>query len=381
MLHYINYYVDDDNRVKIVASQAKISYIYSALKQSGVEVTLVSTAMAKRGRGYLKRRSKNGIIFLPSIGLRSRLYGRVVKAFMLLQLFAYLVFNVKKSDTVIAYHTLEYILPVLFAKCIKGFSLCLEFNDKFSYYTADKAKAVKIDRRELKMISACDSFIFASPFMQKIAGNSKASIVNYGSYAKPGNYSRSENTSSIPVQIIYSGVIEPRRNSAEYAAKAMMFLDDTYVLHIAGFGSENDVNDFIKLCDSINGKKGYQAIIFHGMLSGDALTDLMLKCDIALNCHTYPNGKEWLSELSFPSKIPLNMAAGLYVVSPDLPVIFESPFKDCITFYSKNEPESISKAIELCVKRIRNDDFIIKPQQLVEQLDLEFVRDIKKMFS
>ena len=381
MLHYINHYVDDDDRVEIVAAQAKITYMYSALKQSGAEVTLISTAIAKRGRGYLKKRSNDGIIFLPSIGLRSRLYGRVVKAFMLLQLLKYLVFNVKKTDTVIIYHTLEYILPVRFTKYLKDFYLCLEFNDKFSYYTTDKAKAEKIDRSELKMISTCDSYIFASPFMRKLADRSKPSAVNYGSYAKLGASVRDENIASVPIRILYSGVIEPRRNSAEYAAKAMTFLDDKYILHVAGFGSANDVDNFIKLCESVNKRKGYQAIIFHGMLSGNELTGLMLKCDIALNCHTYPEGKGWLSELSFPSKIPLNMAAGLYVVSPDLPVIDQSPFKDCITFYSGNEPESISKAIKLCAKRIHDNDFIIKPQQLVKQLDLEFIRDIKKMFS
>lgn len=381
MIHYINYYVDDDDRVKIVAAQAKISYIYSALKKTGAKVTLISTAMAKRGRGYLKKRSRDGVIFLPSIGLRSRLYGRVVKAFMLLQLLAYMVFHVKKSDTVIVYHALEYIFPVRLAKYIKGFSLCLEFNDKFSYYTADKTKEAKINSRELRMISICDCYIIATPFMRRITGNSKASIVNYGSYEMPCNYSKTENTPSVPVQVIYSGVIEPRRSSAEYAARAMAFLDDSYVLNVAGFGSENDVDDFIKLCGSINKEKGYDAIVYHGLLSGEELRELMQGCDIALDCHTYPKGMKWLSELSFPSKIPLYMAEGLYVVSPDLPVISQSPFKDCITFYLEDEPESIAKAIETCAKRIQNNEFITNPQEIVEQLDLEFVRDIKLLFS
>ena len=84
---------------------------------------------------------------------------------------------------------------------------------------------------------------------------------------------------------------------------------------------------------------------------------------------------------SFPSKIPLNMWAGLYVVSPKLKTFQNTPFDDAMVYFDEFEPESIAKAIMKAGELVRKSGQKDRPREIVSDLDRQFREDMKKLLN
>jgi len=127
--------------------------------------------------------------------------------------------------------------------------------------------------------------------------------------------------------------------------------------------------------------RGYNAILYHGLLLGNEFDKLLDNCRIALNCHVYKNEDLWKSKFSFPSKIPFNMGHDLYLVSRDMQIITDSPFAEFTTFFSEFSPKAVADAIMACALKIKNINTDRTPKDLIKELDEAFVKDIKSLFD
>ena len=184
------------------------------------------------------------------------------------------------------------------------------------------------------------------------------------------------------IYVAYTGIIENSRNAAFLVAKAALFLTEEYEIHIAGFGNDKNTENLKSLVDSINKEKGYIAVKYHGLLLGYDFEVLLQKCSIGLNAHSYIKEDVWKSKYSFPSKIPLNMSYDLYLVSSDIDVVRNSPFVEFVDFFEDFSPQCIANAIERCTLRIEENKVKERtPSDLIQKLDQQFVKDIRKILN
>ncbi|MHB1461979.1 MAG: glycosyltransferase family protein [Armatimonadota bacterium] len=382
-IHYISYYLNQDEvkgRNLEVAAQSKIGYLVGAMKRAGAEVTVVSTATTMNGEGFSHYSDVNvdpheRHIYLAALGTANVITKKLRILYMQFALFIYLLTRVKRNDVVVIYHSLRYIPVVTLIKRMTKYKVVLEFNDLYALHFIDQKKVNSIRVREQAYVKMMDGFVLASPFMAEIVDNMKPAIISYGSY-DVDEIEKSRYFDDHHIRVVYSGVIENLRGAANLIASASLHLSDDYVIHIAGYGRPDVLVEFKDVCESINRAKGYTAIVYHGLLLNERLKLLLEDCDIALNCHKYSDEDLWKSRYSFPSKIPLNMGFGLYMVSHSMDVVRESPFAECISFFDAFTPQAVADAIKQCVDMVKNDQKGQRPKQLMRKLDEAFVTDM-----
>lgn len=380
-VHYLSFFVDLDeiqSRKKEVAAQSKIRYIADSIKRCGKKLKIVSTALTDNSQLYSKREIYltspcEQHIYLPNISAKTHLNG----LFLRLSIIRYLLFSVKKDDIVVVYHSPMYFLPLKLFKIFKKNYLVLEFNDLYSLHFTDEKKSSKMRKKENKLLQLPDAFILASPFMQELINNKK-SIVNYGSYAK-ATPNKSNATNIIKPTVIYTGVIESLRNGAFVVAESARYLPSDIKVTIAGYGTDDNIVKLNKLCKSINDDFGKIKVEYVGCLNQTELSNLMFNATLAINAHTYAEDEIWKSKYSFPSKIPLNMAHGLPVVTYPYDIITSSPMNDACIYFEKLTPESMAHAVIEGAKKA--SDSKMDSRRIISKMDEKFIMDLKELLS
>lgn len=385
-IHYISYFLDENEisgRKLEVAAQSKIKYIINSIKRAEFKVNVVSTALTTDKSRYSRSKeliidSKEKHIYLSALGSRSFLEKKIKLIFMQVQLLIYLIREVKEDDIIIFYHALNYISILKLIKKIKSNKLIIEFNDLYALHFTDKDKISIVEKKEKSIFKIVDGYLLASPYMRNLIQNEKPNIISYGSYETKDIKSK---IYADKINVVYTGVIENLRNAATLVAKTALFLSDDYVIHVAGYGTETNISDFINLVDSINKEKGYEAIKYHGLLLGNDFEKLLDSCHISLNAHAYSKENLWKSRYSFPSKIPLNMSHDLYLVSYNMEIIKNSPFSEFTEYFSEFSPSIVAKAIERCKNEILSSKKNKTPKDIISNLDKNFIEDIKNLIN
>lgn len=385
-IHYVSFYLNQEeapDRSLTVAAQSKISYIADAIKRDGFALEIVSTAFTKPTATFsrmkvIKIDSRESHVYLPAMGSVNGIPQKAKMPFMQISLFLHLLFHVKKEDMILAYHSLAYMKVLRLLAKLRKIKFVLELNDLYALHFTDKDKIEKIKQRECKYFELPDAFLLASPYMVEIIPPNKPTVISYGSYKVQSTDQRVDDGKT---HVIYTGVIENLRGAGKLVANTARYLTRDFVIHIAGYGSVACMDEFGKLCNEINISMGYEAIVFHGLLIGKAFDDLLDRCHIAINSHTYSNEDLWKSKFSFPSKIPLNMCHGLYLVSHDMPLISESEFSRFTTFFSEFSPDHVAKAVIECAGTIGQGESDRTPKDLMREMDEKFVQNVKTIFE
>ncbi len=368
-VHYINNYVDIDmtNRQNSVAPQSKIRYIFGALGHAEVQFRLVSTALARKGKGYLKREERENILFLSSIGLPIKGYGILARWHMQANLFFYLLTAVNKSDIVIMYHNLDYIAPVTLLRKLKRIKVILETNEIYSDLVEISQKAAENERR---YIEKADGYIFSTEFLaERVNCGEKPSIINYGTYKIEKKIQCKSDDAKI--HCVYAGTLSQYKGGAA-AVAAAEFLDDNYHIHIIGFGNDEDIRMLNKAIKNLPQNTKCMAT-YDGLHIGENYLRFLQSCDIGL-CTQDSHAK--FNDTSFPSKILSYFSNGLQVVSVRTKVLENSIVSDLIYYCDDNSPENISKAI----KAVNNkSDF--DTRSIMRKLDVDFVNGIREMLT
>src|SRR5680860_266187 len=255
-IHYISFYLNQDEiegRKLEVAAQSKISYIVESIKKAGFDVVVVSTAFTKEGLSFSPQKEvkvdpQESHVYLAAMSSKNIVLRKTRKTFMQLQLFLYLLKSVGENDAVMAYHSLPYIPVIKLFKKLKKIKFVLAFNDLYALHFTNTKKVSKIKNIECSFFNIADGFLFASPYMMELVDESKPAVISYGSY-RIVKTARQEDNGKI--HIIYSGVIENLRKAAKLVANAAVFLPKDYIIHIAGYGTEENIKEFISLCNEI----------------------------------------------------------------------------------------------------------------------------------
>ena len=359
-----------NNRPCNIAAVNKIKYICSAFNEESIDIELISCSMSAprsikpqteqiaprtTARYFRTLKSKNNKLWkLKEIIRRS------------LVVFLFLLFNTKKGEKVIVYHSLAYMRSVMLAHKIKRFHLLLEaeeiYNDVF-------VRSKRNKKTEQKFLDSADSYMFPTEILaSKVNTKGKPQAIVYGAY----------DVKKLTVEpfcdgrrhITYTGSFDPNKGGLFTSLEASRFLDSGYCLHILGLGTEDAVkrlNDFI----SEHSKKDACEIVYDGVLSGDDYNRYLQRCDIGLSTQN-PAAK--FNATSFPSKVISYLANNLRVVTFPIEVLKQSEMNELLYYYNTDSPEEIARAI----KEI-DCDSPYDSQSVITQLEQRFREDIRNL--
>ena len=371
-MKYLCYYDKnfDEGRNFVLAATNKIDYISSAIKSEGVDVEIVS-ASTTSSKGYFKKRTEileNGVKLKL---FRANKWGNVFQKiwatiYFKLAIFFYLLFNVKKGEKIIVYHSLAYMNQVKLAKAIKKFNLILEVEEIYG----DVINKENITKNELKFFNKADAYIFPTELLNdKVNKNNKPHVVIYGTYNVEKQIANKFNDGKI--HCVYAGTFDVRKGGAIFAIKSAEFLSEKYHLHVLGFGNNEDTKAVKNTIEEVN-KLGNCTVTFDGLKSGEEYIKFIQSCHIGLSTQN-PNAK--FNDTSFPSKVLSYMANGLRVVSVKIKVLERSEINDLLYYYEEGEPYKIAEAI-----RSVNVEDDYDSRGVILSLDNNFKSQIKKLF-
>jgi len=361
----------DENRNTLLSATNKMDYIISKINQLGNNVEILSPSWTynnKFYKGKLIQLEENVSVKLPPTFPWNKCLKYLSILFSEIWLFLYLIFNTRRNEVVMVYHSLFIMYPIYYAKKIKKFKLILEVEE---IYQDVKKYSKKISKFEYKVFKIADKYIFSTELLnQKLNINKKPYSIISGTYQVEKDRKSKFNDGKI--HVVYAGTFDPRKGGALAATAAAAYLPKDYHLHIIGFGSKDDTSMLLKKIDEIS-KKTEATVTYDGLLSGEEYIRFLQNCDIGLSTQI-PEGA--YNETSFPSKILSYMANGLRVVSIRIIAVEMSDVGQAIYYYDEPSPEAISNAI------ISVD--ILEPydsRELIRRLDENFVKNINKLLE
>lgn len=372
-IKYIGYYATPDctpARDVPLAGRNKMDYTIEVLSKIVDSVEIISPATITKGQKLTCSTIQQ---IRPNV--RLRLFGNIanknkVTAYFnfvasRLQLLCYLLRYTDKDSIVLAYHSLALIKIIRFAKRLRKFKLILELNE---IYSDVNPKYEKYRKDETSIINVADAFIFPNELMSDLFNSKKRDYaVCSGIYKHTPRCSQKFKDGKI--HVVYAGTLDPSKGGGAAAAAAAE-LPANYHIHILGFGSPQQVEDFKWRVNEIQAKSE-ATLSYDGVLDGLDFLTFLQKCDIGLSTQT-PNAK--FNDTSFPSKVLTYLANGLQVVSIDIPAISKSKLASAIKFYANQNPQDIANAI-------RSVTDFTPHYELLDYLDVSFESDVTNMIN
>lgn len=342
-IHYIGWYIGENEFGRYtgnIPGMLKMRYVANMIKEAGLDVDIVSLASSKcfSFSHIIKQSHGYSVKYPMSFGQKGKL-GKLIDSYLKqIQFIYYVVFHVKKTDTILLYHSVAYTNLLRKLRRYLKRRVALEVEEVYGY-------SAQADRDwvngELDGIKSMDYFLFVNSGIPRYLNIQKEDyVVSYG----VGNMSSrtTERFNDGKIHIVYAGTIEQKKLGAFTAVDTARLLPDKYVMHILGFGKDDSIavmNDKI----SENNTAGKCKIIYEGYKTGKELDDFLFKCHIGISTNVMrPN----FANNSFPSKVITYMCHDLTVVLGYADAFKDAPFVDGWTFYYDHTPESIAAAIE-----------------------------------
>ena len=372
-MKYLAFYDTNSNKKEkrnyVLSAANKLSYIFETIHNVGYDFEIISASgtLGKRPVTSKKQSVYDGVtLWLPaSLGAHGMPLRLLERAFIKFQLFAKLL-RIKKSETLVVYHSLYYMSIVKWIKKFKKLRLVLEVEEIYG----DVIDNDKVSKKEYDFCKLADAYIFPTVLLdEKINTEKKPSVIIHGTYKNETQLV--EKFDNKKIHVVYAGTFDPRKGGT-MAVAAAEFLDAGYHVHIIGFGTEIDKENLFSEIDRVS-KVSDCKVTYDGLLSGEDYIRFIQGCDIGLSPQN-PNSK--FNSTSFPSKILSYMANGLRVVSIRIPSIECSDVGKCIFYYDVQTPKQIAEAI----KKINLSDNH-NSREIISELDKRFVDNIRNMLA
>ncbi len=374
-VYYLGYYDtpanQEENRYYELAAANKMTYIVSAIEAGGQAVEVVSPCVTKRSQyfpGKVVPLGKHSRLRLfttfPQKPRIIRVLGRYLTS---TQAFLYLLFKLKKGDTLIAYHSLALMRMIRWLKRLRSFRLILEAEEIYG----DVVEKQEISQKELNFFQIAEGYMLPARLLnEKINKNNKPCVLIHGTYQAEED--RHCSFADGKIHCVYAGTLEPHKGGGTMAANAARHLPENYHLHILGFGTPAEVEAMQKLTGELS-QVCRCKITYDGCLKGEDYIRFLQSCQIGLSTQN-PNAA--YNDTSFPSKILSYMANGLKVVTVRIPVVEDSAVGQSLFYYDTPTPEAIAEAI---VAAASSDDADRRLELM--QLDRRFQKEIKALLE
>lgn len=365
-LFYFGYYTGNSNPngfLEFPGCSNKMSYIINCMKINNIAIDVICLGESKENITHKSQSIKidslenNFFVGTTSFKLFSKIY-------LYLQIISILIFKVKKTDTVIFYHSYYLLFLFKFIKIFKKYNLIIEVEES---YKAAWGKSDSEINNEIKNLKGADAYIYVNDLLPNFIENTKPYVVCYGNYEVKDSLSTKKRNNK--KRIVYAGLISEKDASDIYLAlNAMKYLDDSYSLSILGYGSDYALN---KLKQYIVEKDLSNNVVYEGFLKGDDYINFLNNCDFAINPRFLSDN---LSDYTFPSKVLAYLSVGLPVVSTPIRCIEESKISRLVSFSESADPLSFSNAI-------KSVNLNTNPASKIMSLDEEFIIDLGRLLE
>lgn len=368
-MYYIAFYnnnsITSEKYAISPAARKKAEYISEILSKKR-PVTILSPAWSKSNERKHFNRSKSiksniTILQFSTFGVSTKI-GRIMQWINSLgQLFFYLMQHTEKNETIVVYHSLYLMFPVLLAKKFKKIKYILEVEERYQDILNIPGL---IKRMEDRAIDNAEGYIFSAYTLNDICNkNNKPKCIISGSYQEVQiKYAKFDDGL---IHCIYSGTFDEKKGGVYLAIEATEYLPPSYCVHICGFGTEAQVENVKKRIKTVIGKSRCK-MIFEGMLDDEDYIRLLQKSHIGINTQ---NPNEDFSDTCFPSKILVYMSNGLVVVSSNNSAIKNSDVGQYLSYYQRNSARDVADAIiGANIKRQSNNIIYKLNQKAVDEL-------------
>jgi len=375
IIYYTGFYdVEGSNRMYATPAVVKMNYIIDALNHAGYEVCVLSPSFLLKNNaynldkgGYKNINDYTRLWLPPSIGLRTKL-GKIISAFISLLFWFVKLLKLRKDDTLIVYHTPIFSKPIRFAKRLKKFNLILEVEEIYTYAFSRDIKKLK---GEISLINSADKYILVNDLMCGLLKiNPKESVVCYGPYNMNDNVD-AQDFNDNKIHIVYAGSFSRTKGGVYLAIEAAQFLPNKYVIHILGFGNNNEIEEVKRVITKIN-KMSKCKVIYEGKMSGDDYHSFMKGCKIGLNPQIWGDYMLY----AYPSKVLAYLNMGLNVITSPLESLKVSKLNDYLHYIDKESSESLAEKI-LSINLISREEI----QSIITNLDNSFIQSIKRIIE
>lgn len=375
-IKYICYYNSSDSKFRregVPSATTKIDYIINVLNRLGYVVEIISKSGISSNKlvfdlGGSVQVGENVVRHFISLGcIKSPL--RILSRWLnTLHFFLWLLLHTNQNEQIIVYHSLGYCKMLNLLRKIKHLCIIGEVEELFQdVYEQSKS----VSRAEYEFINGCEKYLFPSILMNnRFNPSGKPVAIVHGIYKAEEKLE--EKYSDGKIHVVYGGTFDPKKGGALVAAEIGRFLPENYVVHICGFGSEDDIHKIKGLIADVNANSDSETR-FEGLLRGEDYTRFIQKCHIGLSTQ---NPAAAFNDTSFPSKILVYLANGLKVVSIRIPVVESCEVVDEISFYDVQAPEKIAEA----VLRISLDTYRT-PLTLLDKVDSVFLKSLAALLN
>ena len=372
-MKYLSFYdtSNQEGRARCLSATNKMDYICKSLVAIGENVEIVSASMTSpKGnfKGRVEQIGEGITLKLFSAYKWGNVFQKIWAMILSkLVLFFYLLFHVKRGETLLVYHALGYMSTLRWAKFFKRFKILLEVEEIYGDVTGNK-KTVK---RELSFFKKADAYIFPTELLnEKINAKNKPYVIIHGTYNVEKSVGKKWNDGRI--HCVYAGTFDPRKGGVSAAVSAGKFLDEKYHIHIIGFGSTKDKELLLESIDKVN-QNSKCTVSYDGLLSGEDYIKFLQSCDIGLSTQ---NPAAQFNDTSFPSKVLSYMANDLRVVSIKIKVLEASAVNDMLYYYEEHTPQAIAAAIQSIDVAMP-----YSAKKKMETLDNLFKKDLKTIIK
>ncbi len=374
-IKYICYYDLPDAKVRrshVLAATNKLDYIWQVLNRIGYGVDVISASCCGETKlrychgGVRRFGGDNTLRLFPSLGGPKiiRVLGRY---YLWLRFFFWFLFNVKRGETVIVYHSLGYCRLLALLRRLTGCRIVGEIEEIYQDVSPQKPSVCKAEHA---FAECCAGYIFPTNLLDmKLNPHGKPCVLVHGIYSVEP--SRNVRWDDDDMHVVYAGTFDPNKGGAVAAATAAAYLPKGYHVHICGFGSENEEKSIVETIGRVNARTE-ATVTFDGLLRGEDFIVFLQKCHIGLSTQ---NPDAAFNATSFPSKILTYLSNGLQVVSIRIPAIEQSAVADCVFFYDRQEPKEIAKAI--VAASVKQTD----SKQQLREADKKFGEELKNLMQ
>lgn len=337
----------NENRLNTLSSTNKINYIITVLNELGYGVDVISTSQTLNKQCYsgkLIKWGENTLRLFPTTW-RGGFFLKVINALVMrFAISIYLYGNIQKGDIVIVYHSSGHLwIPRVLKK--KGARLIEECEEIYG----DIFGKPKLAERERKDLQGCYAYIYPTRLLNDVVNKEGAPyLVIHGAYKDVGATFFDDEVCDEPslanrniYHIAYTGILDPKKGCIE-VVKAAEFLDDSFHIHILGFGNDDELRFLNNTIEDIK-KKTKCEVTYDGLRKGSAYTNYLSKINLGV-CTL--NTEQGFIATQFPSKIISYMAAGSPVLCSDVEAIKTSDVAGAITFYKGNTPKEIAEGMK-----------------------------------
>ncbi len=374
---YVGYYCKDKKRNAFPSTISKMDYIIDVLNHEGMNVEVLSTCRIKENdvpaeKNRSEQIKDNVILHLcGSLPEKNVLYKYVQLIYSSLWLFFYLIKNVPRNEKVLVWHTCWTDRIVMFAKKVKGFKVVLEVGEIFSDVDGGSQKKRK---KEIHVIRMADEYMYSTELLNKVCNpNNKPYIVVQGTYNLQKEFPKIFNDGKI--HLVYAGILR-KDKGVDVSIGVARYLSDNYVIHILGYGEQEDIDRVKKEIEEVNSEN--KAIVsYDGLLYGDEYTQFIQSCDVGLCTQS---ADVQYNTTAFPSKIISYLSNGLPVVAIGIESIVNSKVSHLLKTYDicPTPEEQIGKLVLELREEGMNKKTI---RGEMERLDRCFHEDVRNCFG